>query len=96
MYRKMQVLSGLALGLVAGAVIGSGAALLSAPQNGDKTRAMLKEKGEDLRSRAAASLQETRMKADAVIADVRSRSAEFGRPYGQNRGNYFAQEILAE
>ena len=96
MYRKMQVFGGLALGLIAGAVIGSGAALLSTPQNGNKTRAMLKEKGEELRCRAAASLQETRMKADAVIADVRSRSAEIGRPYSRSGGNYFAQEILAE
>ena len=93
---KLNVFGGLALGLVAGAVIGSGAALLSAPQNGDRTRAMLKEKSDDLRVRAIASLQETRIKADAVIADVRARSAELGHSHGQNSSLHFSQEILAE
>lgn len=79
------ILGGLAIGVLAGVVIGSAVTLLSAPQPGVQTRAQLLEKGDEIRNRASVTLQETRnrasqtfqetrSRADAVLSDVRSRS----------------------
>jgi gas vesicle protein len=96
MSSKINIFSGLLIGLFTGALIGSAAALLSAPQPGDQTRAILKEKSDELVKRAEVSLQETRQRLDAALADVRNHSIELTHSYGRGADQFLSQEILAE
>ncbi len=48
-----------ALGAIVGAALGMAMALLFAPQPGEKTRAVLKEKGIELQQRARKATRET-------------------------------------
>jgi gas vesicle protein len=109
MTETKSILGGLAIGVLAGIVIGSAAALLSAPQPGVQTRAQLFENGDELRnrasvtlketrSRASQTLQETRSRADAVLSDVRSRSMNLTeRVKSHNNGiDHPSKEIVAE
>ena len=103
------ILGGLVIGVLAGVVIGSSAALLSAPLPGVQTRARLLEKGDEIRNRASISLletrnrasqtfQETRDRADSVLSDVRSHSLSFvDRVKMHSNGvDHSAKEIVAE
>lgn len=96
MSSKVNIFSGLMIGLITGALVGSAAALLSAPQPGEQTRAILKGKSDELVKRAESSLQETRLRLDAVLADVRTRSIELTHMHGRGADRPLAQEILAE
>ncbi len=58
--------SGFFLGLVLGAVVGATLAILFAPQEGEKTRNLLLEQGDDLRRRTEDTL-------DQVSGQVRGR-----------------------
>jgi gas vesicle protein len=103
------ILGGIAIGVLAGVVIGSAVALLSAPKPGVQTRAQLLEKGDEIRNRAAVSLQETRnrasqtlqetrSRADAVLSDVRSRSLILSDRVKQHKNgiDHPFKEIVAE
>jgi gas vesicle protein len=96
MSNRVNVFSGLMIGLVSGALIGSAAALLSAPQPGEQTRAILKGKSDELVKRAEISLQDTRMRLDAALADVRTRSIDLSHSHGHGADQFLGQEILAE
>jgi gas vesicle protein len=50
----------LALGLIIGSVAGVSAALLAAPQSGEKTRGMLLEKGVEFENKASETLSKSR------------------------------------
>ena len=58
--------SGFFLGLVLGAVVGATLAILFAPQEGEKTRNLLLEQGEDIRKRTEGTL-------DQVSGQLRER-----------------------
>lgn len=96
MSSKINVFSGLMIGLVTGSLIGTAAALLSAPQAGEQTRAILKDKSDELVKRAGISLQETRQRLDVLLADVRSHSIELTQAYSHSADQFLNQEILAE
>jgi|GEM_PF-5137517 len=97
MSSKINIFSGLMLGLAAGAVIGSAAALLSAPKPGKETRAILKAKSDDLVKRAEVSLEETRQRLDKAFTDARAQSSELWHLRRQKpQTQLMAQEILAE
>jgi gas vesicle protein len=76
MERKGNSIGVLAIGILIGSVVGTGVALLAAPQSGEKTRTMLREKGMELKTRASTTVQETRVKAEDVVSKVRSRAEE--------------------
>jgi gas vesicle protein len=74
-------------GMVIGGLVGAAVALLLAPQSGEETQKMIKEKSielkdkavltaEEARARAEKALEEARIKADQAMADVRARSEE--------------------
>jgi gas vesicle protein len=96
MSEKHNLIGGIALGLLAGAVIGSAVALLSAPQPGTQTRAMIQEKSAALRERASTRMQDTRLRADAVLTEVKARSQEIAGKIKRNNGTHASMEIIAE
>jgi len=97
MERKGNSIGVLAIGILIGSVVGTGVALLAAPQSGEKTRNMLREKGMELKTRASSTVQETRGKAEDVVSKVRSRAEELAGRISQ-RGDQMTQhtEIVTE
>lgn len=70
-------------GFVIGGLIGAGVALLLAPQSGEETRGLIKEKSIELRDRAYDTADEARVKAEQFAQQARDRAAEIqvgGKP----------------
>lgn len=64
-------------GMLLGGLAGVGAALLLAPQSGEKTRAQIERKSMELRDQTTEAVEgavaQTRVKAQQVTADVRTQ-----------------------
>lgn len=56
-------------GLIIGAVLGAGVALLFAPQSGEKTRKMLRRRGQDFRRDAERKLVRAKKDARRMVRD---------------------------
>lgn len=65
------------LGTLIGGIIGSIAALLMAPQSGEKTQNMILEKGDSWRQEAEKRMNESRKYADDKIIEARNSVAEW-------------------
>jgi gas vesicle protein len=65
------------IGFVVGGVAGAVAALLLAPQSGEETRTLIKDKSIELRDQAALQAEAISVKAGQVAADVQTRGKEF-------------------
>lgn len=74
-------------GFVVGGLIGATVAMLFAPQSGEETRTLIRDKsielkdravvvGQDARAHAEKALEEARTQADAAIEELRVRSVE--------------------
>lgn len=63
-------------GFIIGGLIGATVALLSAPQSGAETRAMLRERSSELRDRAADVASDTAARANQMISDARDKASE--------------------
>jgi gas vesicle protein len=57
-----------------GGLIGAGIALLMAPQSGEETRNMLRNRSYEMRDRAMETAEETRYKAEKAIDDIADRT----------------------
>ncbi len=77
-------------GFVIGGLVGAVVALLFAPQSGEETRTMIKEKsielkdkaveaGQEARVKAEHALEEARIKAQQAIDDLQTRADELAR-----------------
>ena len=64
----------LAVGILIGSLAGVAGALLAAPQSGEKTRALIREKSGELRTKTTNTLTEGRDKAKVVLTDARSKA----------------------
>src|SRR5512144_1448391 len=64
------------VGFIVGGLSGAVVALLFAPQAGEETRALIRDKSIELRDRAQMSAEETLARAEAVAADARARADE--------------------
>ena len=75
-------------GFVLGGLVGAAVAMLMAPQSGEETRTLIKDKSIELKDRAAEygadarehaekALEDARTRADAAIVELRARSDEF-------------------
>jgi gas vesicle protein len=64
------------VGFVVGGLTGAVVALLFAPQSGEETRALIKDKSIELRDRAATSAEEVLARAEAAAAEARTRAEE--------------------
>ena len=62
------------LGFIVGGLTGAVASLLLAPQSGESTRTLLKDKAIELGGQVNESVEEARVRADAVLADARTRA----------------------
>jgi gas vesicle protein len=67
------------VGFLVGGLSGAVVALLFAPQSGEETRALIKDKSIELRDRAQQSAEEALAKAEAAAAEARARADELGR-----------------
>ncbi|KXK15817.1 MAG: YtxH-like protein [Chloroflexi bacterium OLB14] len=64
------------VGFVVGGLTGAVVALLFAPQSGEETRALIKDKSIELRDRASASAEDMIARAEATAAEYRARADE--------------------
>ena len=64
------------VGFMVGGLSGAVVALLFAPQSGEETRALIKDKSIELRDRAQVSVEEAIAHAEAAAAEARARADE--------------------
>jgi gas vesicle protein len=62
-------------GFLVGALVGAAVALLFAPQSGDQTRGIIRERGIELGQRAGEMSDEARRRAEELQAQARERAA---------------------
>ncbi len=65
------------VGFVVGGLVGAATALLLAPQSGEETRTLIKEKSIELKDKAVETAEEARAKAEAAAAEARARADEW-------------------
>ena len=66
------------VGFVVGGLTGAVVALLFAPQTGEETRALIKDKSIELRDYASTSAEEAIARAEAAAAEARARAEDEG------------------
>jgi gas vesicle protein len=64
------------IGFIVGGVAGAVAALLLAPQSGEETRALIKDKSIELRDKAAEQAEMVATRANEFADDARTRGKE--------------------
>jgi gas vesicle protein len=64
------------VGFVVGGLTGAVVALLFAPQSGEETRAMIKDKSIELRDKAQMTAEEAYARAEAAAKEARARAEE--------------------
>jgi len=67
------------VGFIVGGLSGAVAALLLAPQSGEETRAVIKERSIELRDKATAEAEEAWKRAEAAAMDAREKAEELSR-----------------
>jgi len=86
-------------GFLMGGIIGAAVALLMAPQSGEETRKLIRERGIELRDMGADALEkaaaEARAKADELTKMAREQAADFRGRAEQlmNRGEAAVEDI---
>ena len=63
-------------GFLLGTVVGAAAALLLAPQTGEETREVIRERGIELQGRMGQTTEEARSRAADFATEARSRAAD--------------------
>ncbi len=63
-------------GFIIGGLVGAAFALILAPQSGEETRALMREKGGDLKERGEASWHEAQERAKHAAEDAKARAVE--------------------
>jgi len=64
-------------GLLLGALVGAAAALLLAPQSGEETRTLIRERGIELKDQADEVTAEARKRAEEFQVQAKDKAAEF-------------------
>jgi gas vesicle protein len=80
------------VGFVVGGLTGAVVALLFAPQSGDETRALIKDKSIELRDKAQVTGEEALARAEAMAADARQRAEELTKE-ARVRAEHLAGEV---
>ncbi len=80
------------VGLVVGGLTGAIVSLLFAPQSGEETRALIRDKSIELRDRAAETAEEALARAEAAAADARARADELTR-VAKQKADELAREV---
>jgi gas vesicle protein len=80
------------VGFIVGGLSGAVVALLFAPQSGEETRALIKDKSIELRDKAQISAEEAIARAEAAAADARARADELARQL-RERGHTVVEDV---
>jgi gas vesicle protein len=80
------------VGFVVGGLTGAVVALLFAPQSGEETRALIKDKSIELRDKAQVSAEEALARAEQLAADARLRAEELTKE-ARERATELANEV---
>jgi gas vesicle protein len=80
------------VGFVVGGLTGAVVALLFAPQSGDETRALIKDKSIELRDKAQVTGEEALARAEALAAEARQRAEELTKE-ARTRAEHLAGEV---
>ena len=67
------------VGFLVGGLTGAVVALLMAPQSGEETRALIKDKSIELRDKAQVTAEEAMARAEAAAAEARARADELAK-----------------
>jgi gas vesicle protein len=80
------------VGFIVGGLTGAVVALLFAPQSGEETRALIKDKSIELRDRASQTAEEALARAEAAAAEARARADELARQL-RERGQQVYEDV---
>jgi gas vesicle protein len=80
------------VGFIVGGVAGAVVSLLFAPQSGEETRALIRDKSIELRDRAAETAEDALARAEAAAAEARTRAEELARQ-ARSRAEELAREV---
>ena len=80
------------VGFIVGGLSGAVVALLFAPQSGEETRALIKDKSIELRDKAQITAEEAIARAEAVAADARARADELTKQL-RERGQEVVEDV---
>ncbi len=67
------------VGFIVGGLTGAVVSLLFAPQSGEETRALIRDKSIELRDRASETAEEALARAEAAAAEARARAEELAK-----------------
>jgi gas vesicle protein len=93
-------------GMVIGGLVGAAAAMLLAPQSGEETRALIRDKGielkdkavdvgQDMQLRAEKALETTRVQLEDVVDELKSRTDELAKLVAKETSKLTAQAAPA-
>ena len=82
------------VGFIVGGLTGAVVSLLFAPQSGEETRALIRDKSIELRDRAADSAEEALARAEAAAAEARARAEELAK-VARSRAEELARDVRA-
>lgn len=80
------------VGFIVGGLTGAVVSLLFAPQSGEETRALIKDKSIELRDKASVSAEQALAKAEAAAAEARARADELAKEL-KARGETVVSEV---
>ena len=78
-------------GFVVGGLVGAAAALLLAPQSGEETRTLIRDKSIELKTQVEETAADARAKAERLAHDAKSRAEDL-----QRRGQVLLDEQMAK
>ncbi|MDY6873945.1 MAG: YtxH domain-containing protein [Chloroflexota bacterium] len=67
------------IGFLVGGLTGAAVSLLFAPQSGEETRALIKDKTVELRDRTAETVEEARLQAEKAWGEAKSKAEELSK-----------------
>lgn len=80
------------VGFIVGGLTGAVVSLLFAPQSGEETRALIRDKSIELRDRASETAEEALARAEAAAAEARVRAEELAKQ-ARMRAEEFAKDV---
>ena len=80
------------VGFIVGGLTGAVVSLLFAPQSGEETRALIRDKSIEIRDKAAETAEDTLNRAEAAAAEARVRAEELGK-VARARAEELAHEV---
>ncbi len=82
------------VGFIVGGLTGAVVSLLFAPQSGEETRALIKDKSIELRDKASVTAEQALAKAEAAAAEARARADELAKEL-RSRGEAAYADVKA-